>query len=304
MHAMAWIRETSNQNEHRVRRATFSKSAAVIWKNITNKIPSVKATYILYLKDHFYVWEGPFYHLLLYEPTWRYLSNVASSCILNAVIKTVLLNWSGGVNPRLSLKVVWTETHITFRQLPCHFPITSCDLPMCDENNGFLPIGLVLSAHDILIWNSIWLEFFNILQTNLWCKVVVIKRCMDVLMSYNWQRSTVLERVSHKSNRRTQSTSCNGSTDGVVCTEKRVKHFLVFWNKFSRSYSNLIRSYRCWWRIWRRNVLVTTLACWWPIWYIKILPTEWKYSPLYSFCHQHLQSVTFIKSPSYITVDI
>ena len=133
MHAMAWIRETSNQNEHRVRRATFSKSAAVIWKNITNKIPSVKATYILYLKDHFYVWEGPFYHLLLYEPTWRYLSNVASSCILNAVIKTVLLNWSGGVNPRLSLKVVWTETHITFRQLPCHSPITSCDLPVIME---------------------------------------------------------------------------------------------------------------------------------------------------------------------------
>ena len=70
--------------------------------------------------------------------------------------------------------------------------------------------------------------FVNMLHTNLWCKVVVIKCGMNVLMSYYWQRSTVLERVSHKSNRRTQSASCNGSTDSVVCTEKRVKHFLVF----------------------------------------------------------------------------
>ena len=131
-------------------------------------------------------------------------------------------------NPRVSVKVVWTETHLTFRQLPCHFPITSCELPICDENIGFLPIGHVLSAHDILIWNSIWLVFFNILHTNLGCKVVVIKRGMNVLMSYYWQWSTVLERVSHKSNRRTQSASCNGSLDSVICTEKRVKHFLVF----------------------------------------------------------------------------
>ena len=82
--------------------------------------------------------------------------------------------------------------------------------------------------------------FVNMLHTNLWCKVVVIKCGMNVLMSYYWKRSTVLEGVSHKSNRRTQSASCNGSTDGVVCTKKRVKYFLVFWKKFFKSHSNLM----------------------------------------------------------------
>ena len=112
-----------------------------------------------------------------------------------------------------------------------------------------------------IYWSEIQFDsfFVNMLHTNLWCKVVVIKCGMNVLMSYYWQRSTVLERISHKSNRRTQSASCNGSTDSVVCTEKRVKHFLVFWKMFHRSYSNLIRLQRCWWRIWRRNTLVTTL---------------------------------------------
>ena len=56
---------------------------------------------------------------------------------------------------------------------------------------------------------------------------------------------------------------------------------------------------------WRPNVLVTRFRCWWPIQDVgdrfntlRKSPTLRKKSPREWFCHQHLKSVTIIKSPT------